>query len=73
MNRMDKIEILDKISGLNCIVPKPEFVFHPLNDQQTDLKEMEAEYLELGMEITGVIFKEDGTTMVLYKKIGKKE
>jgi len=31
---------------------------------------MEDEYIELGKIITGVIFKEDGTTMVLY---GNKE
>lgn len=64
------IEILDKINNTYVKVSFLEFVIHPLNGQVTDLKEMEDEYIELGKIITGVIFKKDGTTIVLY---GKKE
>ena len=64
------IEILDKINNTYKTVPFLEFAIHPLNGQVTNIKEMEDEYIELGKVITGVIFKEDGTTMVLY---GKKE
>ena len=64
------IEILDKINNTYSKVPFLEFAIHPLNGQITDLKDMEDEYIDLGKIITGVIFKEDGTTMVLY---GKKE
>ena len=64
------IEILDKINNTYKIVPSLEFAIHPLNGQITNIKEMENEYIELGKVITGVIFKEDGSTMVLY---GKKE
>ena len=64
------IEILDKINNTNKIVPFLEFAIHPLNGQITNIKEMEDEYIDLGKVITGVVFKEDGTTMVLY---GEKE
>lgn len=60
------IEILDKINNTFKVVPFLEFAIHPLNGQVTNVKEMEDEYLELGKIITGVIFKKDGTTMVLY-------
>ena len=64
------IEILDKINNTYKEVPFLKFAIHPLNGQITNIKEMEDEFIELGKVITGVIFKEDGTTMVLY---GKKE
>ena len=64
------IEILDKINNTYNKVPFLEFAIHPLNGQVTDLKAMEDEYIDLGKVIIGVIFKEDGSTMVLY---GKKE
>jgi len=64
------IEILDKINNTYKKVPFLEFAIHPLNGGVTNIKEMEDEYKDLGKVITGVIFKEDGTTMVLY---GKKE
>lgn len=60
------IEILDKINDTNKIVPFLEFAIHPLNGQVTNIKEMEDEYIDLGKVITGVVFKKDGTTMVLY-------
>lgn len=64
------IEILDKINNTYAKVPFLEFAIHPSHGQVTDLREMEDEYIDLGKVITGVIFKKDGTTMVLY---GKKE
>lgn len=65
----DSLEVLDKIRNQYYIItPKPEFAVHPLNGELTDLKEMD-EYKDVGMEITGVIFKEDGTTILLYKNI----
>ena len=68
------IEILDKINNTYDKVPFLEFAIHPLNVQVTNIKEMEDEYIELGKIITGVIFKKDGTTMVLYgNKINNKE
>jgi len=63
------IEVLDKINNTYRKVPFLEFAIHPLNGQVTNIKEMDQEYIELGMRVSGVIFKEDGTTMVLYKKI----
>ena len=62
------IEILDKINEISTIVPFLEFAIHPLNGQVTNIKEMEDEYIELGIVIIGVIFKKDGSTMVLYGK-----
>ena len=62
------IEILDKINNTYKKVPFLEFAIHPLNGGVTNIKEMEDEYKDLGKIITGVIFKEDGTTMVLYGK-----
>ena len=63
------IEILDKINNITYKnVPFLEFVIHPLNGQITNLREMEDEYIELGKIITGVIFKKDGSTLILYGK-----
>ena len=64
------IEILDKINNTYKKIPFLEFAIHP-NGQITNIKEMEDEYIDLGKVITGVIFKEDGTTMVLYGKKDK--
>ena len=64
---INKIEVLDKVNNTNYIIPKPEFVFHPINDTRTDLKELD-EYIDLKMEIAGVIFKIDGSTIILYEK-----
>lgn len=70
---MQKIEILDKINNTYKKVDRDEDmkVIHPLNKKTIFLKDMELK----GEEITGVIFKEDGTTLILYchKKIREGE
>ena len=59
------IEILDKINNTYDVVgDEIDMVIHPLNRQTTLIKDMELE----GQNITGVIFKEDGTTLILYKR-----
>ena len=63
---MREIEILDKINDTYDKIPMIEFAIHPLNGQVTDIKAMDDEYKDLGKIITGVIFKEDGSTIVLY-------
>ena len=62
------IEILDRINNTYKTVPSLEFAIHPLNGQIINIKEMKNEYIKLGKVLTGVIFKEDGTTMILYGK-----
>lgn len=60
----EEIEILDKINNTYKKVPGDiDLVIHPLNNEATFLKDVLLE----GHRITGVIFKEDGTTMILYK------
>ncbi|KKL89936.1 hypothetical protein LCGC14_1909740 [marine sediment metagenome] len=60
------IEILDKINNTYEKVSEDiDMVIHPLNKETTFLKDCNLE----GHKITGVIFKEDGTTMILYKNI----
>ncbi len=57
------IEILDKINNTyNKVSNNIDMVIHPLNKEATLLKDMELP----SKIITGVIFKEDGTTMILY-------
>ena len=57
------IEILDKINLTYDVVSDDiDMVIHPLNKETTLLKDVELE----GMKITGVIFKEDGSTLILY-------
>ncbi len=59
------IELLDKINNTYKHVSDDiDMVIHPLNRETTFLKDMELE----GHKITGVIFKEDGTTLILYNK-----
>ena len=59
------IELLDKINNTyKKVEDNIDMVIHPLNKETTFLKDMELE----GHKITGVIFKEDGTTLILYKK-----
>lgn len=62
------IEILDEVNNKYKTVPFLEFAIHPLNGQITDLKEMSKEYIDCGKILTQVIFKEDGTTVLLYNK-----
>jgi len=63
------IEILDKINDTYKTVKDDiDMVIHPLNKEATFLKDVPLE----GHKITGVIFKEDGTTLFLYKNISKK-
>lgn len=62
------IELLDKINNTyKKVEDNIDMVIHPLNKETTFLKDMELE----GHKITGVIFKEDGTTLILYKNIGE--
>ena len=63
---MREIEILDKINDTYEKVPMIEFAIHPLNGEVIDIKEMDEEYLDWGKWVTGVIFKEDGITIVCY-------
>ena len=65
---MREIEILDKINNTYNKIPMIELAIHPLNGEVTDIKEMDEEYRDCGKIITGVIFKEDGSTVVLYGK-----
>ena len=65
---MREIEILDKINNIYIKIPMIEFAIHPSNGQTTDIKEMDEEYKDCGKIVTGVIFKEDGSTIVLYGK-----
>lgn len=59
------IEILDKINLTYDVVSDDiDMVVHPLNKEATFLRDVELD----GHKITGVIFKEDGTTLILYKK-----
>lgn len=62
---MSEIEILDKINNTYEKVKRDNnmMLIHPLNKETIILGDMEN--IE-GKEITGVIFKEDGTTLVLY-------
>ena len=62
------IEILDKINNTYWKVYSLEFAIHPLNGQVTNIGDMEKEYIGLGKVITGIIFKKDGSTLVLYGK-----
>ncbi len=63
------IEILDKINNTSEKVSEDiDMVIHPLNKEATFLKDY---YVE-GLKITGIILKEDGTTMILYKNITRK-
>ena len=58
------IEILDKINNTyNKVDDKIDMVIHPLNKEATFLKDQELE----GKTITGVIFKKDGSTLILYQ------
>ena len=58
------IELLDKINNTYKKVSNNiDMVIHPLNKEATFLKDMKLE----GHKITGIIFKEDGTTLILYK------
>ena len=60
------IEILDKINNIyKNVSDDMDMVIHPLNKETTFLKDMELE----GQRITGIIFKEDGTTIILYQNI----
>ena len=60
------IEILDKINNTYKKVSNNiDMVIHPLNRETTLIKDMELE----GQRITGVIFKEDGSTLILYNRI----
>ena len=67
------IEILDKINNIYKKVPFLEYAIHPLNGEVTDLKELENDYIGCGKILTGVIFKEDGSTIVLYEKVEVKK
>ncbi|KKL53570.1 hypothetical protein LCGC14_2274130 [marine sediment metagenome] len=63
------IEILDKINDTTKTVKDDiDLIIHPLNRETTFLKDMQLE----GQKITGIILKEDGTTLILYKNINKK-
>ncbi len=60
------IEILDKINNTHeKVSDNIDMVIHPLNKEATFLKDYNIE----GHKITGIILKEDGTTMILYKNI----
>jgi len=57
------IEILDKINNTYEKVSESiDMVIHPLNKETIFLKDVEIE----GKNITGVIFKEDGSIIILY-------
>jgi len=63
------IEILDKINNKYKVVSDDiDMVIHPLNKETTFLKDV----LLDGHKITGVIFKEDGSTIFLYKNLKKR-
>ena len=64
---MNKIEILDKINNTYEKVEKDldMLIIHPLNKESYILRDFILE----GKKITGVIFSEDGTTMILYGNI----
>lgn len=64
------VRILDKINNTDLNVPFLEFAIHPLNGEITNINRMNKKHIELGKILTGIIFEEDGTTIVLY---GKKE
>ena len=60
------IEILDKINNSYKSVPdNTKIVKHPLSKQIIYLEKNKLE----GKQITEVIFKLDGSTMILYEKI----
>ena len=62
--RKKMIELLDKINNTYKKVSDDiDMVIHPLNNEGTFLKDVEIE----GKRITGVIFKEDGSTLILYQ------
>ena len=60
------IEILDKINNTyKTVKDNFDLIIHPLNREATFLKDMKLK----GHKITGIVLKEDGTTLVLYKNI----
>jgi len=60
------IEILDEINNTyKTIYHRIDVVVHPLNKYKTKLKECHIE----GHEIIGIVFKEDGSTLILYKNL----
>jgi len=64
------IEILDKINDITKFVEDDiDLIIHPLNKETTFLQDMQLE----GKKITSIIFKEDGTTMILYNNIDDKK
>ena len=65
---MREIEILDKINDIYTKIPMIEFAIHPSDGEVTNIKEMDEEYKDCGKIVTGIIFKEDGSTIVLYGK-----
>lgn len=60
------LEVLDKVNDIYEVVPYTEFVIHP-NGCLVDLELLD-EYKDVGKFITGVVFKRDGSTLVLYEK-----
>jgi len=63
------IEIIDKINyTCKTVEDDIDMVIHPLNKETTFLKDVELE----GHQIIGVIFDEDGSTLILYKNKNKK-
>lgn len=64
------IEILDKINNTyKKVEDNIDMVIHPLNKEATLKKDMELP----SKKITGVIFKEDGSTMILYGNVSTKD
>ena len=60
------IEILDKVNDTyKQVADDIDMVIHPINNEVTFIKDMEL----TGHRIIGVIFKEDGTTLFLYKNL----
>ncbi|KKM79961.1 hypothetical protein LCGC14_1344670 [marine sediment metagenome] len=62
------IEILDKINNAHkTIYHRIDVVIHPLNQEKTLLKEC---YIK-GYRISGIVFKKDGSTLILYEDLKK--
>ena len=60
------IEILDKVNTCKKVSNDIDMVIHPLNKETTFLKDVGLK----NKKIAGIIFDDDGSTLILYKKLG---